>query len=153
MAWTYSGDPSNSDLDEVRYLSGDIDEDEQLASNAEVTYCISETGNKFTAAALVCDGIAAKLAREVTITAGAGGELKLRLEQMSEAFAKRAIVLRARAAIDATPYAASVSTARKEVQEDDDDRVKPIFERDQFKNTSSVDRNVIDYDNEGLIDG
>ena len=150
MAFTYSGDPTASDLDEVRYLSGDTDTSEQLASDAEINYCIAREGNNTAAAALVCESIAANLAREVQITAGAGGELKLYLQQMSEAFSKRAHDLRIKASAFAVPYASSISTERKEVQEEDDDRVTPMFSRDKFKNTGITDQSILDYDKNGI---
>jgi hypothetical protein len=44
MAWTYSGDPSTSDKDKVRFLVGDTDTDDQLLNDAEINYCISQAG-------------------------------------------------------------------------------------------------------------
>jgi hypothetical protein len=150
MSWTYSKNPAASDLDEVRYLSGCISEDEQYTTDEEIDYAVAREGNNTAAAALVCEGLAAQFAREVQITAGADGELKLYFQQLSGAFAKRGKSLRAKAAVFAVPYAASVSVAEKEVQEEDDDRVTPMFSRDKFKNTGSVDKNILDFDKNGI---
>lgn len=38
--WTYSGDPSNSELDYCRFMIGDTNEDEQLLQDTEIEYVI-----------------------------------------------------------------------------------------------------------------
>lgn len=144
------GDPTANDRDEVRYLSGCKNKDEQFTSDEEIAYAVAREGNNTAAAALVCEGLAAEFAREVQITAGADGELKLYFQQLSEAFAKRGKSLRIKAAVFAVPYASSVSTSEKEVQEDDTDRVKPAFERDKFKNTGITDRSILDFNKHGV---
>lgn len=40
MTWSYSGDPSSSTLDEVRFLIQDTDTTDQLLSNEEINYLI-----------------------------------------------------------------------------------------------------------------
>lgn len=42
MTWTYSGDPSSSDLDTIRFLVGDTETTEQKISNEEIDYLIDE---------------------------------------------------------------------------------------------------------------
>jgi len=135
---SYSGDPSNSDLDLVRFLSGDSDIDEEYASDAEVNYCISSSGSANGAAVMVCDHIAAKFAREVDIKVGADGEFQIKMSQLSKQFTDRANELRKRSALSASPWAASISISEKEDQEDRTDRVKPAFARDQFKDDGSA---------------
>jgi len=44
MSWSYSGDPSSSAKDKVRFLVGDTDTDDQLLNDAEVLYVITESG-------------------------------------------------------------------------------------------------------------
>ena len=39
--WTYSGDPTDSDRDAVRFEVGDTDENDRLLSDGEVTYCLN----------------------------------------------------------------------------------------------------------------
>lgn len=41
MSWTYSGDPASSDRDEVRFLIGDTDANNQLLSDEELDYLIA----------------------------------------------------------------------------------------------------------------
>lgn len=49
MSWTYSGDPSNSDLDETRFTIGDTDTDSQILTDEEVLYLF----NKYEGTALL----------------------------------------------------------------------------------------------------
>lgn len=41
MSWTYSGDPSQSDLDMVRFLIADTDTEDQQLSNEEISTYLS----------------------------------------------------------------------------------------------------------------
>lgn len=71
MSFTYSGDPSSSSLDEVRFHVQDTDPLDQLVSNEEIQYLITlwtpvYNSNIFIAAA-VAENIAAKFAREVNV--------------------------------------------------------------------------------------
>lgn len=58
MAWTYSGDPSSSELDKYRFLIGDTIQTEPILQDGEITFILSQyTSNNsrlyrlFTAAA------------------------------------------------------------------------------------------------------
>ena len=63
MAWTYSGDPSASSLDAVRFLIGDTDTTNQLLQNAEITFLYSQwNSNAYLAAAHACDALYSKFA-------------------------------------------------------------------------------------------
>ena len=43
MTWSYSGDPSTSELDEYRFLIGDTNPSEPLLQNEEITYVLNIT--------------------------------------------------------------------------------------------------------------
>ena len=148
---SYSGDPSASDLDEVRFLSGDTDTDEELATDNEINYCIAEAYNNVGAAVLVCEYIAAKYSREVDARVGAAGELNLKLSQISEQYSLRAQDLKKRLVQYASPWAGSISIDDKQSQEDDTDRVEPMFKRDQFDDPQVNASSISDWDNEGPI--
>ena len=61
MAWTYSGDPSSSDRDKVRFLIGDTDTNNQLLQDAEITFLLNQwNSDAYVAAAHACDALAAK---------------------------------------------------------------------------------------------
>lgn len=44
MSWSYSGDPSKSELDECRFLLGDTNEAAPIMQNEEIQYIISNAG-------------------------------------------------------------------------------------------------------------
>lgn len=63
MAWSYSGDPATSTRDAVRFLIGDTDTNDQLISNEEINYFVTEFGNARRSASEAARSIAAKFAR------------------------------------------------------------------------------------------
>lgn len=71
--WTYSGDPGNSDLDEVRFYVQDTDKNDPLLSDEEIQYVIDTWsavyGSNIMHAAVCAEILAAKFAREVTYSA------------------------------------------------------------------------------------
>jgi len=146
---SYSGDPSASDLDEVRFLSGDNDTDEEFATDDEVTYCISKTGNNMSAAAMVCDYIVSKFSREADIKAGSSGELSIKMSQIAEMFRAKAIDIRRQLSNTASPWVASISVTEKEAQEDRTDRVKPAFTRDQLNRKGIGISSAPEWNNDG----
>lgn len=70
MTWTYSGNPSNSQLDAIRFIIGDTDTTDQLLSNEEINYMITEYGDSRHAASESCRAIAAKFARLMSRSIG-----------------------------------------------------------------------------------
>lgn len=50
MTWSYSGDPSSSTLDEIRFLIQDTNTSDQLLSNEEINYLSTEYGDPYSAA-------------------------------------------------------------------------------------------------------
>jgi len=73
MAWTYSGDPADGGVDEIRFLIGDVDEDRQLLTDEGIAYVIARLepvyGSPLMAAAACAEAIAGKFAREVSVSA------------------------------------------------------------------------------------
>jgi len=149
MSWSYSGSPADSDLDEVRYRAGLTKIGEQYASDQEINFCIAEESNNIAAAALVCENVAAMLAREVDLRAGPGGELTLKMSQAADAFRARAKALRKMCGSYAAPWAASISVDEKDAQRDDDDRVPPVFEMGMFDEDDDNDELSADWDKYG----
>jgi len=149
MSWSYSGSPADSDLDEVRYRAGLTKTGEQYASDQEINFCIAEESNNIAAAALVCESVAAMLAREVDIRAGPGGELSLKMSQASDAFYARAKALRKMASGYAAPWSASISIDEKNEQLDDDDRVLPKFTLDMFEGDDDNEEVTTDWNKYG----
>lgn len=46
MTWTYSGDPSNSELDEYRFYISDTNQTEQLLQDEEIKFVLDSTQDK-----------------------------------------------------------------------------------------------------------
>lgn len=73
MSWSYSGDPTASSLDAVRFLVRDTDTTNQLISDEEINYwqlrCDAVFMDDLMSAAFVAENIAARYAGEVAITA------------------------------------------------------------------------------------
>lgn len=70
MTWTYSGNPANSQLDEVRFIIGDTDTTDQLLANEEINYMIAEYGSSLRTASECARAIAAKFARLMSRSIG-----------------------------------------------------------------------------------
>ena len=49
MSWSYTGDPTSSDLDALRFLVSDTDEDSPVFTNEELEYLIDNYGENQTA--------------------------------------------------------------------------------------------------------
>lgn len=108
MAWTYSGDPSQSDLDMVRWLVGDTDKTDQLALDEEIDAALDRYGSPDRAAAHIARGIAAKFAR---LFDKAAGDVRKSLSQKAENYKNLADEL------DASASAAAASISRKTEQQ------------------------------------
>jgi hypothetical protein len=85
MAWTYSGDPSLSDLDMTRWHVGDTDNTDQLVQDEEIQAALDRYGSPERAAAKICYGISAKFAR---LFDKAAGDVRKSHSQKSENYRK-----------------------------------------------------------------
>jgi hypothetical protein len=122
---SYSGDPSASDLDFVRFSIRDTSTSDELLEDNEINGLLTEHGSKYQAAAAAAEAVALGFAREADdITMG-----KLRIDRSKRAdmyftLAKR-LKLDARRRV--APWAGGISKTDKETRRDDSDRVKPSF--------------------------
>lgn len=94
MSWTYSGDPSASTRDQVRFELGDTDVNDQQLLDAEVDYLIATHVDPFMAAAGGCDALARKFSRHAQKTVG---KLSVAANQRAAAYRLRAQELRQQA--------------------------------------------------------
>lgn len=136
MAFTYT-DPSNSDEDAVRFLSGDTDSTKVQLQDAEITYLLTQSGgNVYLAASSACLAIAALYAR---LADKEVGDLVIDYSQRQQAYLDLADKLNSQAARKSAPsiYVGGTKVSEKELYEDDTDLVQPTFERDMFSNPSS----------------
>jgi hypothetical protein len=60
MTWTYGGDPSANNRDEVRFLIGDVDSTQPLLTDEEIAYAIAELNSNYATAAFCIDRILSK---------------------------------------------------------------------------------------------
>jgi hypothetical protein len=71
--WSYSGDPSSSDLDQVRFWIQDTDPDEQILTDEDLKFLINLWYPVYESliyvGAVACEVIASKFAREVASSA------------------------------------------------------------------------------------
>ena len=143
MTWTYDGDPSANEKDEVRFLVGDTDSTDQLVSDEEIAYAIAEESNALLAAAKVAKAIMAKFARLVDKSVG---DLKLNFSQRMTHYKDLIDQLTERGTASAgIPYSGGISITDKDNREDDTDRVDPTFKRDLH----SIDEHYDDDDIKG----
>lgn len=96
MTYSYSGDPTTSPLDEIRFLLQDVDTTDQLFSNEEILYYIAKmtdvNGSTFKTAANLAETAAARFAREVSISSDG---TSISAEQLQQKYEELAVRLRA----------------------------------------------------------
>ena len=96
MTWTYSGDPTTSDKDEVRFYLQDTDVATPYMSDEEIDFLISEWQPRFDnnigIAAVAADRLADRYAGVVDVVADG---VKATISALSDNFAKVAARLRA----------------------------------------------------------
>ena len=123
MSWTYSGNPSGSSLDAVRFLVGDTVSTAPRISDEEILFNISTASSIFLAAAYSADGIAARSASSVDKSVG---DLSLSYSQQASAFRDLATALRRRATLSiVTIYVGGISASDKALNDGDGDTVQP----------------------------
>jgi len=95
MTWNYSGDPTTSSKDEIRFLIGDTDTDDQLLSDEEINYLYAQWypiyRTVFYVASIACETIAASYAREASHSADG---VSVSLEAIQDKYTKQAETLR-----------------------------------------------------------
>lgn len=139
MATSYSGDPSTSDRDEVRFLIGDTggseagESSEFFLSDEEIDYVLSTHSNVKVAALQATKGLIKRLAREADASSSDSSvDFSQRIQHFRE---NRKQLEREVAITAATPYAGGISEDDKQIDEDDEDRVDPAFKRAVHDNT------------------
>jgi hypothetical protein len=132
--WTYSGDPAASVKDQVRFLVGDTDGADQLLSDEEILWLVSEFGNPYLAAAQAAEAIysGGKLVDKKI------GDLEIKASMRADQFMKLAKSLRRRAGRGAMPYAGGISIADKDAYRDNTDIPTPAFEEGQYDHPRAI---------------
>lgn len=131
MAWTYSGDPSTSTKDAVRFLIGDTNAADPQLQDEEITYLLNlYGGNIYTAAIVAARSLASKYSREPDVKIGdystsnsQKAKAYLALANELEQTQNKGLLGRVK------PYAGGISIADKQQDEQNTDRVLPAFTR------------------------
>lgn len=141
MTWTYSGNPSSSAGDAIRFLIGDTDTTDQLLSNEEIAWVNSEssasstsTSGLYEAAYRCCVAIASKLSR---LADKQIGDLHVSLSQKAKGYLTQAQEFKALAQTTnyvPIPYAGGISISDKEIDQDNSDIFRGWFASGQFQN-------------------
>lgn len=138
MAWTYSGDPRNSKLDEVRFLIADTDQNKAWTLlDGEIQYAVSlYPGSVLLAAAICAESIIAKL--KGTVGDKKVGPLSLTYSQQTLQFYQQtALNLRRRADLGVGVWIGGTSKSGKQTRDDDDDLVQLKHKIDSLMHTST----------------
>lgn len=135
MTWTYSGNPSASDLDAIRFMIGDTDTTDQLLQDAEVNYMITLHGMGNSAASECCRAIAAKFARLMNRSIGGlSADFSAKYVQYLELAES---ILRADGVLPVGLYASGWSISAKEAIELDTDRESTFARKGDMDNPRS----------------
>lgn len=130
MAWTYSGNPSASGLDKVRFLIQDTDSADQQLSDAEIKSMLTDASqNAYIAAIKCCQALVSKYTRRADKSVG---DLSISFSQISKGYASLISTLREQASTSgslAPAYAGGISRSDKLIDETDTDLVKPSFRK------------------------
>lgn len=140
MTFSYSGDPSDSDRDNVRFTTGDTISTDVLLTDEELDSILATNTSVKGASVVAVRRIIAIVARQVT---KAVGDLKMNLSDRIKNYKillselQRSLVLST-----GGPVAGGLSASRKETVEEDTDRVIPDFEKGQFDHPGTGNENV-----------
>lgn len=132
MTWTYSGNPADSDRDKVRFLVFDTDTNEQLLSNEEIAWLLSEQTNVYLAAANAAEAIAAKFAKDITrsavgLSANVGNRAQFYLE-LAEKLRNQVGTTNKRGEV----FAGGLTISGKDSLDSDSDAIQPGFKIGEF---------------------
>lgn len=132
MAFTYGGDPANSDREAVRFLIGDIDSTDQQFNDAEIDYLNAQEPNVYKAAAQGARALASKFARRADKEMG---DLKIKWSQLQRSYLNLAEELEERSLSGiGTIFVGGIDKDDKDTENLRTDRIEPYFVREQFDN-------------------
>jgi hypothetical protein len=126
MSWSYSGDPSTTSVDAVRFLIGDTDDTDPQLQNEEINWRINQEGTIKVAAYKCCLNLIAKYSRKADRSIG---DLRMSFSQQAEAYRKLATDIMVDAAVMAQPYSGGISPTEKLNETLDPTTVQPTFKR------------------------
>lgn len=146
MTWTFDDAPGTSTAagrrDAVRSKIGDVDTNDQQISDEQIAFALDQASDDiYIASVISARTIAALYARRVDTDAEG---LSARFSQRRDAYLQLAKALEVEAKKYGSvglgvPLVGGVKISEMDSVEEDDDRVRPSFRRDQFRNPQNVD--------------
>lgn len=143
---SYSGDPSLSDKDAVRFLLGDTDSAVFVLTDPAILYLLTVYGNPFLAGAAAARSLAATYAKRVSKRVG---PLAISYSDLSRNYFDLADRLQSQGEqIGATIYAGGTSISDMTAVSANKDRVPQPFARGQFNIPNAANPATTDPDNQ-----
>jgi hypothetical protein len=124
IRFSYTHDPSNSDVDAVRFLVGDTNSKRPMLDDREVEWAIAQYPNQNLAAAVLAESLFGKFASQADISVG---PVSKSYSKVAELFKKKADQLRSEACKMAIPSFPAIRHSSKQQLEDNTDLVSPNF--------------------------
>ncbi len=138
MSWTYSGDPSSSPKDAVRFGIGDTDTNHQLVSDEEIAYSLAQNNDSVSSAILE---LAIALRNKFAAYADEKTDrVSIKYSDLYEHYKSLVDEIKRDAALTAVPYAGGISRSDKLNNELDPDNVRPKFTKnlDEHENNETT---------------
>lgn len=128
--WTYSGDPTSSPKDKLRFDIGDTLQFDPLLQDEEINFCLGAESTYNGGVARACESIAMRFQREASTKVGAlSYDLATRAQQWSD----RADMYRKRANASRPFYVGGMSKSEKRADESNPDKTGPYFRKDMMR--------------------
>ena len=135
-AWSYSGDPANSERDAVRFWLGDTNASNPQIMDPEIDYALTQFTNPMLAAAKCARNLQAQFARKPNKRVG---DLSISYGDIAKAYAALAADLEATGiTFGVRPYSGGISWSDRCKVSSNLDRVRPPFVINQFNNYSGI---------------
>lgn len=131
--WTYSGNPNYNAKDQTRFLVGDTMRSDQLLSDQEIEWLLSQYNNTpINAAIRATETIISRFSRLADETVG---RVKIDYSQKAKAYQITLNMLRNRLAMeDASPYCGGIYVSDKISEAMNTNRVRPDFTKHMMEN-------------------
>lgn len=133
----YSGDPADSQLDEVRFLVGDTDCVNAQLSDEEILFLIAQHGDLASAGA--AEALSAKFASAVIVQIGQTRRESNRVSGEYRRLAQRLKISGGRLVGGVAPYAGGISHDEKATDAANTDLVQPSTWKGQFDSPRVVE--------------
>ena len=146
MSWSYSGNPSSSQLDELRFRIGDTDSTDPQLQNEELQYIIDDLTNNGSYNYLKGSIVALRviLAKYKSLVDEKVGDVDVKWSQKYnkvKGFLDMYIQQHAKTVLGGA-YAGGISIASKSNREENSDRVLPAFVKDFGKSKRLTDNGI-----------